>query len=69
MKKRLFALICLMYVDLGNLYQRQKFTIMSIRITCITKAGGDHENPYVAISRLAWVNLLNSSEKIYSSRE
>lgn len=36
---------------------------MSIRITCITKAGGDHENPYVAISRLGWVNLLNPYEK------
>jgi len=36
---------------------------MSIRITCITKAGGDHENPYVAISRLGWVNLLNPAEK------
>ncbi len=27
---------------------------MSIRITCITKAGGDHEIPYVFISRLGW---------------
>jgi hypothetical protein len=36
---------------------------MSIRITCITKAAGDHENPFVAISRLGWVNLLNPSEK------
>ena len=29
---------------------------MSIRITCINKAGGDHENPYVAISTLGWTN-------------
>ena len=42
---------------------------MSIRITCITKAGGDHENPYVAISKLGWVNLLNPYEKKSSSRE
>lgn len=42
---------------------------MSIRITCITKASGDHENPYVAISRLGWVNLLNSNEKKSSTRE
>ena len=42
---------------------------MSIRITCITKAGGDHENPYVAISRLGWVNLLNPAEKKFSTRD
>ncbi|MHB8837783.1 MAG: DUF3892 domain-containing protein [Gemmatimonadaceae bacterium] len=28
---------------------------MSIRITCIKKANGLHENPYVAISYLGWV--------------
>jgi hypothetical protein len=27
---------------------------MSIRITCISKAGGDHENRHVAISNLGW---------------
>lgn len=42
---------------------------MSIRIICITKAGGDHENPYVAISRLGWVNLLNPTEKNSSTRQ
>jgi Protein of unknown function (DUF3892) len=42
---------------------------MSIRITCITKAGGDHENPYVAISRLGWVNLFNPAEKSSSTRQ
>jgi hypothetical protein len=42
---------------------------MSIRITCITKAGGDHENPYVVISRLGWVNLLNPAEKKFSTRD
>jgi hypothetical protein len=29
---------------------------MSIRIHCINKASGDHENPYVAISQLGWTN-------------
>lgn len=29
---------------------------MSVRITCISKAGGDHENPHVAISSLGWTN-------------
>jgi hypothetical protein len=29
---------------------------MAIRATCINKAGGYHENPYVAISHLGWVN-------------
>jgi Protein of unknown function (DUF3892) len=42
---------------------------MSIRITCITKAGGDHENPYVAISRFGWVNLLNPAEKKFSTSD
>jgi hypothetical protein len=36
---------------------------MTIKITCITKSGGNHENPYEAISRLGWVNLLNPAEK------
>ncbi len=29
---------------------------MSIRITCIKKDGGNHENPHVAISELGWIN-------------
>ena len=29
---------------------------MAIRITCINKAAGNHENPYVAISNLGWTN-------------
>jgi len=29
---------------------------MSIRITCINKAGGWHEDPHCAISHLGWVN-------------
>jgi hypothetical protein len=28
---------------------------MAIRVTCISKAGGDHDNPHVAISNLGWV--------------
>ena len=28
---------------------------MSVRITCINKAGGNHEDPHVAISWLGWV--------------
>ncbi len=30
--------------------------IMSVKITCIKKAGGQHQNPYVAITSLTWVN-------------
>ncbi len=33
---------------------------MSVRITCISKANGDHENPHVAISSLGWVNEENN---------
>jgi hypothetical protein len=29
---------------------------MSVRITCITKDNGNHENPYVAIQNLEWIN-------------
>ena len=29
---------------------------MAVRITCINKDNGYHENPYVAISHLNWVN-------------
>ena len=29
---------------------------MSVLVTCISKAGGDHENPHVAISHLGWKN-------------
>lgn len=29
---------------------------MSIRIICINKDGGYHENPYVAITSLGWIN-------------
>lgn len=29
---------------------------MSIRITCIKKSGGHHEDPHHAISELGWIN-------------
>jgi hypothetical protein len=29
---------------------------MSVRVTCINKDAGNHENPYTAISNLGWVN-------------
>ncbi len=29
---------------------------MAVRIKCITKDNGDHENPHVAITSLTWVN-------------
>lgn len=29
---------------------------MAIRITCINKDNGNHENPHVAITHLGWVN-------------
>ena len=33
---------------------------MAIRITCINKDAGDHENPYVAIRTLGWINVQTS---------
>jgi len=33
---------------------------MAVRITCINKANGDHENPHVAISSLGWINEQNN---------
>lgn len=32
---------------------------MSVRVTCISKDVGNHENPHVAISNLGWVNEAN----------
>ena len=29
---------------------------MAVKVTCIKKAGGDHENPHVAISNFGWIN-------------
>lgn len=41
---------------------------MTVRITCITKAGGHHYDPHVAISNLGWVND-RTSETGTSTRE
>lgn len=29
---------------------------MSIRVSCIVKAKGNHENPYVAVAYMGWIN-------------
>lgn len=29
---------------------------MAVRVHCINKDGGNHENPYVAISHLGWID-------------
>ncbi len=34
---------------------------MSVRITCIKKDNGNHENPYVAIESFGWLNEQNQS--------
>ena len=34
---------------------------MSVRITCITKSGGDHEDPHTAITSLGWINEENGN--------
>lgn len=34
---------------------------MSIRITCINKSGGWHEDPHAAISNLGWINEANNN--------
>ena len=41
---------------------------MAVRVTCINKDGGYHENPYVAISNLGWTNP-DSGESGRSTRE
>jgi len=33
---------------------------MSVKITCIKKSNGDHENPYVAITSMNWINEADS---------
>jgi hypothetical protein len=34
---------------------------MAIRITCIKKDNGFHENPYAAISEIGWINVDNGN--------
>lgn len=41
---------------------------MAMRITCINKSGGYHEDPHHAISYLGWINE-QTSESGKSSRE
>lgn len=41
---------------------------MPVKITCIKKDGGNHENPYVAISSLGWI-LDGTQETGTSTRE
>lgn len=36
---------------------------MAIRITCIKKDGGYHENPFVAISSLGWMDDTSGEQK------
>ena len=36
---------------------------MAIRVTCITKDGGNHENPYVAISTLGYIDESTGQQK------
>lgn len=33
---------------------------MSIRLTCISKAAGNHENPHEGITNLGWINEHNN---------
>ena len=40
---------------------------MTIRITCINKAGGEHYDPHSAISHLGWINPA-TNEKGKSTR-
>lgn len=42
---------------------------MAIRIICIKKANGDHENSYVAISHLGWIeDGTNKSDQVLESK-
>ena len=42
---------------------------MSVRITCIKKDGGNHENPYTAISTLSWLNESDGQTGVSSRSE
>jgi hypothetical protein len=33
---------------------------MALKITCISKSNGQHENQHVAITNLSWINELNN---------
>ncbi len=42
---------------------------MAIRVTCIKKAGGNHESPYAAISSLNWINEADNKTGTTSREE
>jgi len=42
---------------------------MSIRIICINKSGGYHDNPHEAISRFGWINEQTGESKIISRED
>ncbi|TWR26798.1 DUF3892 domain-containing protein [Mucilaginibacter achroorhodeus] len=42
---------------------------MSIKITCIKKDDGNHENPFIAISAMNWINEENNSTGTTSREE
>lgn len=42
---------------------------MSIRIICINKAGGKHDDPHEAITRLYWVDEEPTGKQAFISRE
>jgi hypothetical protein len=42
---------------------------MAIRITCIQKDAGNHENPYVAISNLGWTDESTGEQKNSTRRQ
>jgi Protein of unknown function (DUF3892) len=48
--------------SIRHIIKRGLDQIMSIRITCISKDGGNHDNPHVAISSLGWVNEDNQNK-------
>ena len=41
----------------------------SIRVTCINKDGGDHDDPYEAITHLGWVNESTQENGKYTLSE
>jgi len=41
---------------------------MTVRITCINKDNGDHDDPHEAITRLGWENVDKPDNKGYCSR-
>lgn len=42
---------------------------MAVKITCIKKDGGNHENPYTAISSMKWLNESTNQTGVSSRME